>query len=52
LTKEASLDPIEFLLIDKTGADDEDMLYLKLKRLEYTYGLKPTDDLALIRIIA
>jgi len=52
LTKETSpIDPIEFLLTDKTGAGDEDMLYLKLKRLEHTHGLKPTDDLALIRII-
>jgi hypothetical protein len=46
-----SIDPIGLLLSDKTGTDNEDMLNLKLKRLEHVFGLKPTDDLAIIRLI-
>ncbi len=45
------IDPIHFLLIDKEKEEDEDMLALKLKHLEHHFGLKPTDDLAMIRII-
>jgi serine/threonine protein phosphatase PrpC len=46
-----TIDPLSFLLIDKSNVDKEDMLDLKLKRLEHHYGVKPTDDLALIRVI-
>jgi hypothetical protein len=45
------IDAIDFLLNDKTNEENEEMLELKLKQLEHNYGLKPTDDLALIRII-
>ncbi|TAD99035.1 MAG: stage II sporulation protein E (SpoIIE) [Bacteroidetes bacterium] len=46
-----SIDPIHFLLIDKNHEENEEMLSLKLKKLEMQFGIKPTDDLALIRII-
>ena len=46
-----TIDPIEFLLVDKTNEENEDMLRLKLKQLEHEYGLKPTDDFAMIRIV-
>jgi hypothetical protein len=45
------IDPIEFLMHDKNGIDNDDMLELKLKHLQHVYGVKPTDDLALIRLI-
>jgi hypothetical protein len=46
-----TIDPMPFLLLDNAQQDKEDMLDLKLKQLEHHYGLKPTDDLAMIRII-
>ncbi|MFT3704143.1 MAG: protein phosphatase 2C domain-containing protein [Agriterribacter sp.] len=45
------INPIEFLLSDKTNSENEDMLNLKLKKLEHNFGLKPTDDIAIIRLI-
>ncbi|MFL9484209.1 protein phosphatase 2C domain-containing protein [Chitinophagaceae bacterium LWZ2-11] len=45
------IDAIDFMINNKADADKEDMLYLKLKALEHKHGLKPTDDLALIRIL-
>ncbi|PSK95326.1 protein phosphatase 2C domain-containing protein [Taibaiella chishuiensis] len=45
------VDPVTLLLADTTGAAKEDMLYLQLKKLEHTWGLAPTDDLAIIRVI-
>ncbi len=51
LTVEEGVDPVAFLLQDKTNADKDDMLSLKLKRLEHVYGLQPGDDLAVIRVI-
>lgn len=45
-------DPVDYLLSDTTNSGDEDMLNMKLKALEHTYGLKPTDDIAVIRLIA
>jgi hypothetical protein len=47
-----AINPIDFLLIDRTNEDNEEMLSLKLKNLEHTYGLKPTDDFAMVRLIA
>lgn len=44
------IDPINYLLIDTDNIDSQEMLSLKLKRLEHHYGLKPTDDLAIIRM--
>ena len=46
-----TIDPIDFLLNDKTNKENEEMLALKLKQLEHHYGLKPTDDFAMIRLI-
>jgi hypothetical protein len=45
------IDAIDFLLTDTTYCEKEDMLDLKLKKLEHTFGLKATDDLAIIRLI-
>lgn len=44
------INPINYLLIDTDNMDSEEMLSPKLKRLEHHYGMKPTDDLAIIRI--
>jgi hypothetical protein len=41
----------DFLLFDKTGEDNREMLDLKLKLLERKFGLRPTDDFAMIRLI-
>ena len=46
------INPINFLVIDKVGMENEEMLHVKLKKLEFEFGLKPTDDLALVRIAA
>lgn len=45
------IDPMEYLINDKDNEGNEEMLGLKLKRLEHIYGLKPTDDFAMIRLI-
>jgi hypothetical protein len=42
---------IDFLTTDKTDCEKDDMLALKLKKLENEFGLKPTDDFSMIRII-
>lgn len=44
------IDPINYLLVDTDHVGSEEMLSKKLKRLEHYYGLKPTDDLAVIRM--
>jgi len=46
-----TIDPAAYLLSDETYSDQEDMLEKKLRHLEYNFGLKPTDDLAIIRVI-
>jgi Protein phosphatase 2C len=43
---------ISYLAIDKKHCESEDMLNIKLKELEYEFGVKPTDDLAIVRIIS
>jgi len=48
---EENIDFANYLLLDRSFFDTEEMLNKKLKRLEYHYGVKPTDDLAIIRII-
>lgn len=45
------INPINFLLFDKTNKQNSEMLSWQLKHLEFEYGLKPTDDLAMIRIL-
>ena len=46
-----AIDPINFLLLDKTHEQNSEMLSWQLKHLEFEFGLKPSDDLAMIRII-
>ncbi|MDW9382764.1 protein phosphatase 2C domain-containing protein [Chryseobacterium sp. JV558] len=41
----------QYLMIDQKNNDTEEMLNRKLKQLEYQFGVKPTDDLAIVRII-
>lgn len=45
------IDTIDFLTIENTNQDQDEMLTLKLKKLEHKYGLVPTDDFSIIRII-
>ncbi len=42
---------IEYLTTENTNCEKDEMLNLKLKTLENEYGLKPTDDFSMIRII-
>jgi Protein phosphatase 2C len=42
---------IEFLTAEKTHCEKDEMLNLKLKILENEFGLKPTDDFSIIRIM-
>lgn len=41
----------DFLLKDKTGFENQNMLKKKVFEIAKKYGLKPTDDLGIIRII-
>lgn len=45
------IDPVSFLVHDTEGITNEDMLDLKLKSLEHKYGYRPTDDIAVIRLL-
>lgn len=45
------INPVEYLMIDQTGNNTDEMLNQKIKKLEHHYGMKPTDDLAIIRLI-
>jgi hypothetical protein len=51
ITNEGLADPVNFLLSDCSGNETDEMLNLKLKKLEHVFGLKPTDDLAIVRMI-
>ncbi len=42
---------IDFLLLSTEGVDSEKMLHKKLLKIEKEWGLKPTDDLSIIRIL-
>ncbi|MBC9909076.1 protein phosphatase 2C domain-containing protein [Chitinophaga varians] len=44
-------DPMDFLLHDLHFNEYEDMLDRKLKTLEHLHGLKPADDIAVVRVI-
>jgi hypothetical protein len=46
-----TIDELKYLVFDQSELEKEEMLYLKLKKLEHNFGIKPTDDLAIIRII-
>lgn len=41
---------VKYLLIDEEGAEQENMLKKKILAIENKYGLKPSDDLTIIRI--
>ncbi|NIF07524.1 protein phosphatase 2C domain-containing protein [Chryseobacterium sp. Tr-659] len=41
----------EFLMINQQNKETEEMLNRKIKQLEHQYGVKASDDLAMIRII-
>jgi len=45
------MDVIDFLSQNKDSNETEDMLNLKLKILKNDFGLKPTDDFSMIRIL-
>jgi hypothetical protein len=45
------IDVISFLTTDKTNSENDQMISLKLKKLENEFGLKPTDDFSIIRVI-
>jgi hypothetical protein len=45
------IEPISYLLKDKADAEIENMLKKKVIYLEREYGLKPTDDVAIIRVM-
>lgn len=49
--KSAETNVIEFLTTEKTNCDKNEMLNLKLKILENEFGLKPTDDFSMVRIM-
>ncbi|MFN3299575.1 MAG: protein phosphatase 2C domain-containing protein [Sediminibacterium sp.] len=42
---------VRYLLIDEKGANEENMLKTKIIEIENRFGLKPSDDLTIIRII-
>ncbi|MCF6406922.1 protein phosphatase 2C domain-containing protein [Chitinophaga filiformis] len=46
-----TIDPLHFLLIDQGRSETDEMLNMKLKSLEHQYGMKPGDDLAVVRLI-
>ncbi|MBP2619659.1 protein phosphatase 2C domain-containing protein [Chryseobacterium jejuense] len=50
-TDSESINFIEYLMINSSNNDSEEMLNKKMKTLEHRYGMKPTDDLAIIRLI-
>jgi hypothetical protein len=45
------IDVIQFLTEEDSNSEKDEMLNLKLKTLENEFGLKPTDDFSIIRII-
>ena len=46
-----TVNALEFMVLDNSNIENDEMLNFKLKRLEHEFGLKPTDDLAIIRMI-
>lgn len=48
---ESNVNAVNFLVQDASGIENDEILELKLKTLEHQYGLKPTDDLAIIRVL-
>lgn len=50
-TTDEKIDPINYLLINTDHVENAEMLNIKIKRLENKFGLVPTDDVAIIRLI-
>jgi len=50
-TTDDTIDPIDYLLLDLQHKEDAEMLTKKVKSMEHQFGLKPTDDLAIVRLI-
>lgn len=51
LEHEEKIDVFHYLLKEQSGHETDEMLNKKMKKLENQFGMKPTDDLAIIRII-
>jgi len=49
---EETINVIDFLVNDKSNSNREEMLNIKIKKLENGFGLKPTDDFSMIRIMS
>lgn len=49
--RQRSIDPVNYLLIDQSLAEEGNMLERKFNILKNDYGLAPYDDLGMIRII-
>jgi Protein phosphatase 2C len=47
----AEKEVVDYLLIDKTSNTQDKMLHLKMQHIQNQWGLKPTDDLGIIRIV-
>jgi hypothetical protein len=50
--RQRSIDPLQYLLIDKKWDDAEDMLERKFNVLRDEHGMVPYDDLGMVRIIS
>lgn len=50
-TDSESINCVEYLMTAPQNDTSEEMLNKKIKILEHQYGMKPTDDLAIIRLI-
>ena len=46
----AEKDAIEYLLMDNSLMDKDKMFHLKMLEIQKNWGLKPTDDLGIIRL--
>ncbi|SHN11274.1 protein phosphatase 2C domain-containing protein [Chitinophaga sp. CF418] len=46
-----TIDPLNLLLINQGRSETDEMLNMKLKSLEHEYGMRPGDDLAVVRLI-
>ena len=49
--EKSETDIIDFLLKNREGGENENMLKKKLLKIEREWGLKPSDDLAIVRLI-
>ena len=49
--KKCEVDLVEFLLNEKGDTKNPRMLIKRLKKIEEKWGLRPTDDIGIIRLI-